>query len=76
MNTCAICLACQDNVKPGTFKLILCDSFAVALAFQAQLVESVPTAPHDIDIDILVTATETEACSARGEQAIAASAIP
>ena len=62
------------NVKLVSVKKSLCDSFAVALAFQAQLAECVPTAPHDIDVDILVTATETKACSARGEQAMAASA--
>ena len=44
---------------------------AVALAFKAQLVECVPTATHDIDVDILVTADETTACSARGRQAVA-----
>ena len=45
--------------------------FAVALAFKAQLVECVPTATHDIDVDILVTADDTTACSARGRQAVA-----
>lgn len=49
----------------------LCMHRAVALAFKAQLVEFVPTATHDVDVDILVTADETTACSARGRQAIA-----
>ena len=30
---------------------------AVALAFEAQMVDTVPTAAHDIDVDILITAS-------------------
>lgn len=48
----------------------VCKCHAVALAFRAQLVESVPTAAHDINVDILVTADETKACSQRGQQAM------
>lgn len=42
----------------------------VALAFEAQLVHSVPTAPHDIDVDILATAERFMACSTSGEKAL------
>ena len=43
---------------------------AVALAFGAQMVPSVPTAPHDVNVDILVTAQELLACSPRGEAVV------
>lgn len=45
---------------------------AVALAFGAQMVPSVPTAPHDVNVDILVTAQELLACSPRGEAVMTA----
>lgn len=48
---------------------------AVALAFEAQLVQSVPTAPHDIDVDILATAKGFLACSTSGEEALSAAAL-
>jgi 5-formyltetrahydrofolate cyclo-ligase len=40
----------------------------VALAFRAQLVESVPTAPCDRDVDIIVTADREILCSERARQ--------
>ncbi|KAL0018622.1 hypothetical protein WJX79_002051 [Trebouxia sp. C0005] len=46
----------------------------VALAFEAQLVHSVPTAPHDIDVDILATAKGFLACSTLGEEALSVAA--
>ena len=45
---------------------------AVALAFGAQMVSSVPTAPHDVNVDVLVTAREMFACSPRGEAVVKA----
>lgn len=47
---------------------------AVALAFEAQLVDSVPIAPHDIDVDILATAKGFLACSTSGEEALSVAA--
>lgn len=49
---------------------------AVALAFGAQMVSSVPTAPHDVNVDILVTAQEFLACSPRGEAIVTAASRP
>ena len=45
---------------------------AVALAFDAQMVPFVPTAPHDVNVDILVTAQELLACSPRGDSVVTA----
>ena len=45
---------------------------AVALAFETQLVESVPTAPHDIDVDIVISAESVLACSKFGQHALSA----
>jgi len=47
---------------------------AVALALEAQLVQSVPTAPHDIDVDILATAKGFVACSTSGKEALSVAA--
>lgn len=33
---------------------------AVALAYEAQVVESVPVSPHDRPIDVLITSTRTQ----------------
>lgn len=41
---------------------------AVALAFEAQLVESVPVEPHDRGVDIVVTAHDMLCCSPRSQQ--------
>ncbi len=49
---------------------------AVALAFEAQMVQSVPTAPHDLDVDVVVTATNVFACSVCGQRALLKSAPP
>ena len=43
---------------------------AVALAFEAQMVDTVPTAAHDIDVDILITANNVFGCSSRGHSAL------
>ena len=43
---------------------------AVALAFRAQLVESVPTAPNDRGVDIVVTADREILCSMRARQRV------
>ena len=48
---------------------------AVALAFDAQMVSFVPTAPHDANVDILVTAQELLACSPRGHTVLAAASL-
>lgn len=42
----------------------------VALAFEAQMVDTVPTAAHDIDVDILITASNVFGCSSRGHSAL------
>lgn len=49
---------------------------AVALAFGAQMVSSVPTAPHDVNVDILITAQEVLACSPCGEAVVEAASQP
>lgn len=49
---------------------------AVALAFEAQMVPGVPTAPHDANVDVLITAQELLPCSARGERVVAAAGSP
>lgn len=48
---------------------------AVALAFGAQMVPFVPTAPHDVNVDILVTAQELLACSPRGDTVLGAATL-
>lgn len=58
---------------------ILCDVqvllVAVALAFDAQMVPFVPTARHDVNVDILVTAQELLACSSRGDTVLTAASL-
>ena len=49
---------------------------AVALAFEAQMVSGVPTAPHDANVDVLITARELLPCSLHGERVVAATASP
>jgi hypothetical protein len=41
---------------------------AVALAFEAQLVERVPVEPHDRGVDIVVTAAGMLSCSPQAAQ--------
>lgn len=45
---------------------------AVALAFEAQLVERVPVEPHDRGVDIVVTAGGMLSCSPRAQQLLGA----
>ncbi|KAL3136664.1 hypothetical protein ABBQ38_005905 [Trebouxia sp. C0009 RCD-2024] len=47
----------------------------VALAFDAQMVPFVPTARHDVNVDILVTAQELLACSSRGDTVLTAASL-
>ena len=43
---------------------------AVALAFEAQMVESVPVEPHDRNVDIIVTAQGMLDCSPKAQREI------
>ena len=45
---------------------------AVALAFEAQLVDRVPVEPHDRGVDIVVTAGGMLSCSPRAQQLLGA----
>ena len=68
-------LPCQNQGKSSLHTIIaFCQllAAAVALAFEAQMVPRVPTASHDIDVDILATAQNLYACSSRGKAAMAA----
>ena len=47
---------------------------AVALAFEAQIVDEVPTTKHDMDMDIIITATRAYCCTPYGRAALSQSA--
>ncbi|GAB4822645.1 hypothetical protein N2152v2_009691 [Parachlorella kessleri] len=40
----------------------------IALSYRAQLVERVPIDPHDLPVDVIVTADEVIRCSQRGQE--------
>lgn len=61
---------CCSSVQPRLL------AAAVALAFEAQMVSAVPTASHDANVDVLITAQELLPCSRRGESVVAAAARP
>eukprot|EP00891_Asterochloris_glomerata_P005092 jgi/Astpho2/5092/Aster-06314 len=55
----------QENDHPRTL--------LVALAFEAQIVDEVPTTKHDMDMDIIITATRAYCCTPYGRAALSQS---
>lgn len=67
---CTLCCSSASAEDRG-FACLNLENFAVALAFEEQIVDSIPTTSNDVSMDILVLSSETIACSAAGKAALA-----
>ena len=72
---CLVMHATSDSSPHGSDFNQVCMR-AVALAFEPQMVDSVPVEPHDRNVDIIVTARGVLRCSPKAQQGLGSETHP